>query len=233
MKKVSQKEYELMRKRNVLNGDEKIYGLEDWLIDQQDPDNWLVIPEFNVAPLSVAFQGFAFSIVDPGMENFETADSIRYMLTAARMKIRTIFSTRKELMQQLSEAYDRDFNACSTTQQLAFTYFHFERALEDAVKAHQLQADAAAQDIHDMNTGLAVARKVLNRLIDMVDETDDPRDLKVVVEANRAAIDTIRKIRSLDAEAPAAHATVSIDVSDGFAELRAAFEKRLGKSVSG
>lgn len=96
-------------------------------------------------------------------------------------------------------------------------------------KALQLQADAAAQDMRDMNTGLAVARKVLNRLLDMVDETGDPRDLKVVVEANRAAIDTIRKIRSLDAEAPAAQATVSIDVSDGFAELRAAFAKRLDK----
>lgn len=100
-------------------------------------------------------------------------------------------------------------------------------------KAHQLQADAAAQDIHDMNTGLAVARKVLNRLIEMVDDTDDPRDLKVVVEANRAAIDTIRKIRALDAESPSTHTSVSIDVSDGFAELRAAFEKRLGKPVSG
>lgn len=98
-------------------------------------------------------------------------------------------------------------------------------------KVRQVQVDAAAQDVQDMNTGLAVARKVLGKLLDMIDLLEDPRDLKVVVEANRAAVETIRKIRSLDAEPAPAQTTVSIDVSDGFAELHAAFDKHLLRTI--
>jgi len=58
--------------------------------------------------------------------------------------------------------------------------------------------------------------------------------LKVVVEANRAAIETIRKIRSLDARSatPVAQA-VSMTVTDGFDELSAAFDKHLGRAKAG
>lgn len=95
----------------------------------------------------------------------------------------------------------------------------------------QIQAEAAAQDVVDMHSGLLVARRCLMRLLDLVDTVDDPRDLKTIVEANRAAIETIRKIRSLDAEQAPQETSLLIDISDGFAELRAAFAKRLGSLV--
>lgn len=98
-------------------------------------------------------------------------------------------------------------------------------------QVRQIQREAADQDIHDMSTGLAVARKVLTRLLGLVDMLDDPRDLKVVVDANKAAIETIRQIRSLDAADTAVQTSVSIDVSDGFAELHAAFSKHLNRST--
>jgi len=56
----------------------------------------------------------------------------------------------------------------------------------------------AEQDVLDMRSGLDVARACLVRLNQVVGELAEPRDIKVVAEANRIAIDTIRRIRGLD-----------------------------------
>lgn len=99
-------------------------------------------------------------------------------------------------------------------------------ASEMANDVQQVHAAAIAQDVEDMNSGLAVARQVVKKLLPLVELVDDPRDLKVIVEANRAAIETIRKIRSLDEPPPPPIAqAVSMTVTDGFDELRAAFQR--------
>lgn len=99
---------------------------------------------------------------------------------------------------------------------------------DEAVR--QVQLDEATQDVQDMNTGLAVARKSMGKLLRMVDEVDHPKDVKVIVEANKIAVETIRKIRALDDE-QGPESSVTVEVSDGFAELRAAFRKRLQQPV--
>lgn len=58
--------------------------------------------------------------------------------------------------------------------------------------------DEAAQDIADMRDGLAVARSCIAKLRTMVESVAEPRDVKTIVEANKAAVDTIRRIRGLD-----------------------------------
>lgn len=65
-------------------------------------------------------------------------------------------------------------------------------------EVRQINLDEASQDITDMREGLAVARACISKLASMVDGTDNPRDVKVIVEANKAAIETIRRIRGLD-----------------------------------
>lgn len=60
----------------------------------------------------------------------------------------------------------------------------------------------ADQDIADMQDGLAVARGCIRRLMEMVESAVDAREVKTIVEANKGAIETIRKIRGLD-EMPA------------------------------
>jgi len=58
--------------------------------------------------------------------------------------------------------------------------------------------EETSQDIKDMQGGLLVARLCIERLqIAVVDETD-PRVIKVIADANKVAIETIRKIRGLD-----------------------------------
>lgn len=75
-------------------------------------------------------------------------------------------------------------------------YEHF-RGPDLASPAADLDARQTAGD--GMEDSLTVARRVVRRLGDMVDETDDPRALKAIAECNNVAMETIRKIRGLDA----------------------------------
>lgn len=65
--------------------------------------------------------------------------------------------------------------------------------------AMRIIEDEARQDVKDMQAGLDVARRCIERLREMLELTDGPRDVKVIAEANKIAIDTIRKVRGLDA----------------------------------
>jgi DNA-binding MurR/RpiR family transcriptional regulator len=103
-----------------------------------------------------------------------------------------------------------------------------EMTSDEAIR--QVQLDEAAQDVADMQTGLAVARRSMGKLLQMVDAVDHPKDVKTIVEANKLAVETIRKIRALDDDTPA-EASVQVEITDGFADLRAAFRKRLQQPV--
>lgn len=61
-----------------------------------------------------------------------------------------------------------------------------------------LQQVAASQDIADMEAGLAICRLAMKRLHLKVKREKNPRELKVILEANKLAVETIRKVRNLD-----------------------------------
>lgn len=54
------------------------------------------------------------------------------------------------------------------------------------------------QDVQDMQDCLSVARACVKRLYGMVELTEEARDIKIIVEANKTAMETIRRIRGLD-----------------------------------
>lgn len=58
--------------------------------------------------------------------------------------------------------------------------------------------DAAALDIADMERGLRITRLCLVNLETAAETAKEPREIKVIVEATGAAVDSIRKIRGLD-----------------------------------
>ena len=67
---------------------------EPWLSDQNDADNWLVIPEFGISPVDVDFKGFAFPILTPSSGQLrERHRNIRTLVTFIRSKIRGHFNT--------------------------------------------------------------------------------------------------------------------------------------------
>lgn len=66
----------------------------------------------------------------------------------------------------------------------------------------ELMDNAAKAGIIDMEMGISNARKVLMHVNNMLGDPEqtvlEPRDLKVLNEANAGAIETIRRIRQLD-----------------------------------
>lgn len=66
----------------------------------------------------------------------------------------------------------------------------------DEVRQNQLTE--AQQDVRDMREGLSVARACIEALKQLVPLSENARDIKSIVEANKGAVDTIRKIRGLD-----------------------------------
>lgn len=90
--------------------------------------------------------------------------------------------------------------------------------------AREIMDREAGQDIADMNLGLDVARRSLVRLASMVEEVKLPKDVKVIVEANKIAVETIRKIRGLDEQDDAAAsvtaaAAAGISAADAYARM--------------
>lgn len=59
---------------------------------------------------------------------------------------------------------------------------------------------SADQDATDMNTGLAVARGCLCKLLILTETCEDPKEIKIILDGNKTATETIRRIRGLDEE---------------------------------
>jgi hypothetical protein len=88
--------------------DKKIDEWAEWRVDELDPDNYLVIPEFGVRPESVQYKGFQCPLVYPGVTHREVAKAIRSMLIAARLTLRTRFRSLAEVYRLFDEVLDID-----------------------------------------------------------------------------------------------------------------------------
>lgn len=88
-------------------------------------------------------------------------------------------------------------------------------AQESAQKSAQVALseieDAAALDIADMERGLRINRQCLINLETAAETSAEPREIKVIVEATSAAIESIRKIRGLDDPAAGNSPAPSLD----------------------
>jgi hypothetical protein len=73
---------------------------EAWTVDQLDPDNWLVIPDFGVSPRDVVFSGFAYPVVTPKSvryEHYQLQQLIRAQLRTARTLVRQQHHSQSEV----------------------------------------------------------------------------------------------------------------------------------------
>lgn len=78
---------------------------EQWLEDQNDPDNWLRIPDFGVKPVDVVFTGFAFPIVSP-LHHEGLPLEVRNIVRGLRQLARAEFSSLSELREACNSAMD-------------------------------------------------------------------------------------------------------------------------------
>lgn len=70
-----------------------------------------------------------------------------------------------------------------------------QSAQEYATRTIYSEADKDAEYMGDC---LGVAVKAVGKLNTMIDSAEEPRDIKIIVEANKSAMETIRRIRGLD-----------------------------------
>jgi hypothetical protein len=81
---------------------------EDWEILQNDPDNWIKIPDFNVKPRDVDFQGFKYPIVGPMDKHLSFKYPIWELVTAVRTQARNRFKSLKDLTAAEDSAMNRE-----------------------------------------------------------------------------------------------------------------------------
>ncbi|HYD75330.1 hypothetical protein [Ramlibacter sp.] len=116
---------------------------EPWEDRQNDPDNWLVIPEFGVLPQAVNFEGFASPIVGPDDSQAGWRGSIRRTVHAVRDEARRRFAS----LQALHDAGERVLMASDLAGRadqwiadgaFAFHYSTFFWHLQQAHRKHRL-----------------------------------------------------------------------------------------------
>lgn len=104
--------------------DKKTAEWAEWRVDELDPDNYLVIPEFGVKPESVRSKGFQCPLVYPGVPHREVAKSIRSMLIAARLKLRIMgFHSLVEVYRLFDEVIDIDDPAAMNERQREANFY--------------------------------------------------------------------------------------------------------------
>lgn len=81
---------------------------QQWESNQKDPDNWLRIPEFGVAPESVAYEGFWSPIVGPKGDPSGYLADVRNMVSAARRHVQSVIGTMAECRRVSIEAWSVD-----------------------------------------------------------------------------------------------------------------------------
>ena len=110
--------------------------LAAWELDQLDPDNWFVIPDFGTTPSGAGFDGFMNPVVGPGDKRYAVRQHVREMLTVARTLARNDFARLKDLHKHALAGYDAlDSGAkVSRKQGVAIMYGAVTRGLEATLR---------------------------------------------------------------------------------------------------
>ena len=137
----------------------------NWLIHQNDPDNWIKIPEFNVLPQDVDFQGFAYPIKGPTTNGLHVRFPIWEIVKAVRSqavkRFRSLADLRAAHINLIDRVviFDKEFTTekYSNDEVFAFRYegifYNLERCLRtyknDKIRSMEALARAAS-DLAEM-----------------------------------------------------------------------------------
>jgi hypothetical protein len=125
---------------------------EQWVLDQKDPDNWAVVPEFDVMPDTVGFEGFRYPILRPGSPNRQMAESMRSMLRVARSKVRTTLPSKRLMLEKVFEVISSDGAASSTAHRAAIYCHLIEQSIvraTDSSRSLESRAESFSDAVSD------------------------------------------------------------------------------------
>lgn len=115
----------------------------NWTVHQNDPNNWVRIPEFGVIPVEVSFDGFAMPILGPKFSGFHWRVPVWETVKIVRSLAQKRFGTLANLHDVVLSLYesnliDPEFDEFTSDQALAFFYdgffFNVERAVSQSGK---------------------------------------------------------------------------------------------------
>lgn len=92
-------------------------------------------------------------------------------------------------------------------------------AQSGAHRALRTIAESAEDAVSDMQSSLEVARAALRCLLEAAKTASDPRKIKIIVEANKLNVETIRLILSLDEPVKPESAKTLADVVNAMREV--------------
>ena len=156
-----------------------------WKIDQQDPDNWLRIPEFGVMPGDVVFEGFAFPIVHPGAKYYELMQELREKVGRARRLAKRSFATLAELRSvyiDVLDAFVLDGTATTLKEADAARY---------SILMNEAEALAGVEDAITLISGMEKLEMDLAEWAEPMEQWFDRRE----AQADAAAAALINKFR--------------------------------------
>ena len=115
----------------------------NWHLHQNDPDNWIEIPDFNVLPHDVSFEGFAYPIMGPTTnDGWQVRVSVWEIVKAVRNQAKKRFKSLSDLraahisLLDRVVLFDKEFTTetYSDDEVFAFRYesifYNLERCLQ-------------------------------------------------------------------------------------------------------
>jgi len=118
----------------------------NWPVHQNDPDNWIKIPEFNVFPQDVSFEGFAYPIMGPTTnDGWQVRVPVWEIVKAVRSQAKKRFKSLADLRAAYADLLDRVvlFDKEFTTEKysddevFAFRYESIFYNLERCLQSHK------------------------------------------------------------------------------------------------
>ena len=118
----------------------------NWHTHQNDPDNWIKIPEFNVLPQDVDFQGFAYPVMGPTTNDcWQVRVSVWEIVRAVRKQAKKRFKSLADLraahisLIDRVGLFDKEFTieTYSDDEVFAFRYESIFYNLERCLQSHK------------------------------------------------------------------------------------------------
>ncbi|MET3371806.1 DNA-directed RNA polymerase subunit F [Variovorax boronicumulans] len=186
----------------------------DWNEPQLNPDNWIVIPEFGVAPGAVDFEGFAFPILDPSTDQGHWRRALFDASTMVRQEARNRFGTLKEIKDLHPQAYEDD---CVWTTETVFSvrywlfFQYLKQSIEDfeddkegCLNSVSIAMQMALKMVEDRAVDLAEVRGELSRIANMRAGSSKGGKQSGKTRRARAKVPSQTKLRELRGELIAA-----------------------------
>lgn len=152
----------------------------DWDELQQNPDNWIEIPEFGVMPADVDFQGFAFPILDPTTDGDHWRVALFDASSMVRQQARSRFARLAEIKDLYYKAFDSEELKATWTAEHAFAIRYgmffdylrqsidrFEDDKEGCLNSVSVAMQMALKMLEDRAVDPAEVRGELSRIVNM------------------------------------------------------------------